>query len=95
MADTKEDAKKAFDLFINIGVGKEYLKATECFEKNRDLLLAFNDFPAEYCKHILIMSPIESTFATVVQRTYKSKGCLSRQTASTIVYQLILQAEKN
>jgi len=94
MAETKGDAEKAFDLFIATYKAK-YPKATECLEKDRDALLAFYDFPAEHWKHIRTTNPIESTFATVVNRTYKSKGCLSRISALTMVYQLILQAEKN
>ena len=36
----------------------------------------------------------ESTFATVRHRTTKTKGCLSRQTALTMTYQLMLSAKK-
>ena len=50
------------------------------------MLLAFYDFPAEHWKHIRTTNPIESTFATVRLRTTKTKACLSRMTAFTMVF---------
>ena len=40
------------------------------------------------------MNPIESTFATVRLRTTKTKGCLSRNTALAMVFELLLSAKK-
>ena len=57
-------------------------------------MLAFYDFPAEHWVHIRITNPIESTVATVRLRTDKTRGCLSRHTALTMVYQLCLSAQK-
>jgi putative transposase len=65
-----------------------------CLTKDRDVLLAFDDFPAEHWKHIRTTNPIESTFATVRLRTEKTKGCLSRQTALAMVLRLCQCAEK-
>ena len=62
--------------------------------KDRDVLLAFYDFPAEHWKHIRTTNPIESTFATVRLRTTKTKGCLSRMTALTMVFKLCQSASK-
>ena len=39
-------------------------------------------------------NPIESTFATVRLRTTKTKGCLSRMTALTMVFKLCQSASK-
>ncbi len=36
--------------------------------------LAFYDFPAEHWQHLRTSNPIESTFATVRLRTYRTKG---------------------
>ena len=72
MAETREDADKAFDLFIEIYQLK-YPKACECLEKDRDQLLAFYDFPAEHWIHIRTSNPIESTFASV-RGCYKLLG---------------------
>ena len=51
-------------------------------------------FPAEHWKHIRTTNPIESTFATVRLRTTKTKGCLSRMTALTMVFKLCHSASK-
>ena len=93
MAETKDDANKAFDLFLD-KYGMKYQQATNCLEKDRQVLLTFYDFPAEHWKHIRTTNPIESTFATVRHRTKRSKGCLSREIAFTMTFKLIKAAEK-
>ena len=92
-AEGKEDANKAFDLFLG-KYGVKYEQATRCLAKDRQELLAFYDFPAEHWKHIRTTNPIESTFATVRHRTKRSKGCLSRETGLIMVFKLIKTAEK-
>ena len=49
--------------------GTKYDKAVECLTKDRDVLLAFYDFPAEHWAHLRTSNPIESAFATVRHRT--------------------------
>jgi putative transposase len=93
MAETRQQADKAFDFFIE-AYGTKYDKAAACLMKDRDVLLTFYEFPAEHWKHIRTTNPIESTFATVRLRTEKTKGCLSRQTALTMVFRLCQCAEK-
>jgi transposase-like protein len=93
MAEGKEDANKAFDLFLD-KYSVKYQQAAACMEKDRQALLTFYDFPAEHWKHIRTTNPIESTFATVRHRTKRSKGCLSRETALIMVFKLIKTAEK-
>lgn len=93
MAETKEDAEKAFDLFIQTYQAK-YPKATECLEKDRDSLLAFYDFPAEHWVHLRTTNPIESTFATVRLRTAKVRGCFSSNTVVAMAFQLCISAQK-
>jgi putative transposase len=93
MAETKEDANKAFDLFLD-KYGTKYHQATHCLTKDRKELLTFYDFPADHWKHIRTTNPIESTFATVRHRTKRSKGCLARETAFIMVFKLIKTAEK-
>ncbi len=72
-----------------------YEKAVECLTKDRDVLLAFYDFPAEHWKHLRTSNPIESSFATVRHRTVRSKGCLSNRTALAMIYKLAEAAEKS
>jgi transposase-like protein len=93
MAETKAEAEKAFDAFVE-AYGSKYPKAVECLTKDREELLAFYDFPAEHWKHIRTTNPIESTFATVRLRTAKTRGCLSRKTALTMAFQLARCAQK-
>ena len=59
-----------------------------------ELQLAFYDFPAEHWVHIRTTNPVESTLATVRLRTHKTRGCLSRHTAMTMVFKLIQSAQK-
>lgn len=94
MAQTKAEAEKAFDAFVET-YGSKYPKAVECLAKDREELLTFYDFPAEHWKHIRTTNPIESTFATLRLRTAKTRGCLSRKTALTMAFQLARCAEKD
>lgn len=93
MAETKEDAVTAFDLFVET-YGVKYERAVKKLTKDRDVLLTFYDFPAEHWKHIRTTNPIESVFATVRNRTRKTKGCLNRKTAMSMVYKLMMSARK-
>ena len=93
MAETRQDAEKAFDFFLQ-AYGAKYDKPVTCLAKDRDVLLVFYDFPAEHWKHIRTTNPIESTFATVRLRTTKTKSCLSRMTALTMVFKLCQSASK-
>jgi len=94
MAETKKDALVAFDVFVD-AYGVKYEKAAECLTKDRDVLLAFYDFPAEHWKHLRTTNPIESTFATVRHRTIRSKNCLSNKTALAMVFKLVEAAQKS
>ena len=76
-AETKDDADKAFDLFIKIYEPK-YPKAVLCLQKDREELMAFFDYPAQHWHSIRTSNPIESAFATIRHRIRRSKGGLSR-----------------
>ena len=93
MAETRKDAESAFDFFLE-AYGPKYDKAAACLAKDRDVLLTFYDFPAEHWKHVRTTNPIESTFATVRLRTYRTKGCLSRKTAMAMVFKLCQCAQR-
>ena len=92
-AETKADAEKALKLFITTFEAK-YPKAAECLVKDRDVLLAFYDFPAEHWIHLRTTNPIESTFATVRLRHRRTKGSGSRTACLTRVVKLVRAAEK-
>jgi transposase-like protein len=94
MAETKQKANEAFDLFIATFEAK-YPKAVECLIKDREVLLTFYEFPAEHWVHLRTTNPIESTFATVRLRTARTKGCGSRTACLTMVFKLARCAEKH
>lgn len=94
MAETKKNALKAYDEFLALYEAK-YPQACECLSKDKDDLFTFYDFPAEHWKHLRTTNPIESTFATVRHRTNRTKGCGSRTATLTMVYKLVLEAEKH
>ena len=87
-AETKTDANQAFNRFIKTYQAK-YHEATECLVKDRDVLLAFYDFPAEHWVHIRSTNPIESTFATVRLRPDKTRGAVSNATILSWVFKLV------
>jgi transposase-like protein len=93
MAETREDARKAFDRTLNRFQAK-YPKAMDCLAKDREALLAFYDYPAEHWVHIRTTNPIESTFATVRLRTKRSRNCGSRETTLAMVFKLLQSAQK-
>jgi putative transposase len=94
MAETKAAAETAFDRFLTKYRAK-YPKATECLSKDREVLLAFYDFPAEHWKHLRTTNPIESTFATVRLRHRRTKGSGSRETCLAMVFKLVKHAQRH
>lgn len=93
-SDTKENAYKAFDLFINT-YGAKYPRATDCLLKDKEQLLTFYDFPAQHWQSLRTSNPIESTFGTIRHRTKRSKGCLSRNGMLHMMFKLGQCAEQN
>ena len=91
MADTREAANKAFDAFLETYKAK-YANACECLAKDRDVLLAFYDFPAEHWRHLRTTNPIESTFATIRLRHRRTKGNGSRIASLTMMFKLAASA---
>ena len=93
-AESRHDATKAFDLFIQTYDAK-YPKTKLLLEKDRDELLTFYDFPAQHWQRLRTTNPIESTFATIRHRTKRSKGCLTRDGMLHMMFKLAECAEKN
>src|SRR5439155_20657718 len=89
---TREEAVKAFERFIEV-YGIKWPRAAECLEKDRAELLAFYDFPAGHWGHLRPSNPIESTFATVRLRTYRTKGPGSREAGLAMAFKLARKAE--
>jgi transposase-like protein len=94
MAATRAEALTAFERFVATYAHK-YPKAAEKLTNDRDTLLAFYDFPAEHWAHLRTTNPIESTFATVRQRTTRTRNCVSRATFLGLAFKLVEEAEKS
>ena len=94
MAATKEEAVKALGKFAATYQAK-FPKAVECLLKDQEELLAFYDFPAEHWQHLRTSNPIESTFATVRLRTYKTKGAGSRTACMAMAFKLVESAQNH
>src|SRR6185503_9330753 len=92
MSSKRADAIKAFDRFVEVYAAK-WPRATACLEKDRGELLAFYDFPAQHWGHLRTSNPIESTFATVRLRTYRTKGPGSREAGLAMAFKLARKAE--
>jgi len=92
-APTRAAAEVAIGIFVE-KYGAKYAKAAECLTKDRDVLLAFFDFPAEHWDHLRTSNPIESVFATVRHRTVRTKGALSPKTARLMVFKLVIAASR-
>ena len=93
MAASREAAGQAFDTFLDKYQAK-YPRACECLAKDRDVLLAFYDFPAEHWKHLRTTNPIESTFATIRLRHRRTKGSGSRRASLAMMFKLAQAAQK-
>ena len=90
-AETKAVAEKAFALFIKTCEPK-YPKAAISLQKDREVLMAFYDFPAQHWQSMRTSNPIESTFGTI---RYRTKRCLSRDGMLHMIFKLGQCAEKN
>jgi putative transposase len=93
MAETRAEAIKAFDAFLAKYQAK-YEGACACLRKDREVLLAFYDFPAEHWKHLRTTNPIESTFATIRLRHRRTKGNGTRRTSLAMMFKLAQAAQK-
>jgi transposase-like protein len=83
------DAAKAFAA----GYGAKYPKAVAKITDDLDQLLALYDYPAEHWIHLRTTNPIESTFATVRNRSKITKGPGSRAAGIAMAYKLIEAAQ--
>ena len=83
------DAVKAFEA----AYGAKFPKAVAKITDDLDQLLAFYDYPAEHWVHLRTTNPIESTFATVRNRSKITKGPGSRAAGIAMAFKLIEAAQ--
>jgi transposase-like protein len=91
-AEDKRHALEAVTAFEN-DYGAKFPKAVAKITDDLDQLLAFYDFPAEHWVHLRTTNPIESTFATVRNRSKITKGPGSRAAGIAMAYKLIEAAQ--
>jgi len=83
------DAVKKFEATYGAKFPKAVAKITDDVEQ----LLAFYDYPAEHWVHLRTTNPIESTFATVRNRSKITKGPGSRAAGIAMAFKLIEAAQ--
>ncbi len=87
MAETRDQADRAFDGFL-ARYRDQHPKAAVKLIEDRKELMNFFDFPAEHWQSIRATNPIESTLATIRHRTRTTRGCLSRDTMLDMMFKL-------
>jgi putative transposase len=92
-ADTRKNAEKSYRQFISLYSAK-YPKAVDCLEKDYEHLFTFYSFPADHWQHIRSTNAIESTFATVRNRTDRTRGHGTMETTLLMVFKLLERASK-
>ena len=91
-AERKQPALKAAEAFA-AGDGAKWPKAAAKFTDDLDVLLAFDDFPAEHWMHPRTANPIEPTCATVGPRQRVTKGPGSRAAGIAMAFKRIESAQ--
>ncbi len=90
-AEDRHPAAKAIKTFAQL-YGAKFSKAAHKITDDEAELLAFYDFPAEHWIRLRTTNPIESTFATVRQRTKFTREAGSRTAALAMVFKLVESA---
>lgn len=93
-APDRASAREAMQSFTQ-EYENRYPKAVECLRKDKEMLLAFFDFPAEHWGHLRTTNPIESPFATVKGRLRQTKGSGSRAAGLAMAFKLALAAQEH
>ncbi|MFN2638220.1 MAG: IS256 family transposase [Gemmatimonadaceae bacterium] len=90
-----EDKRHALDAVsrFTAAYGAKFPKAVAKITDDLDELLAFYDYPAEHWIHLRTTNPIESTFATVRNRSKITKGPGSRAAGLAMAFKLIEAAQ--
>jgi transposase-like protein len=91
-AEDRGHAEVAIGQFREL-FGAKYPKAVAKIVDDREVLLAFYDFPAEHWIHLKTTNPIESTFSTVRLRTRVTKGPGSRAAGLAMAFKLLQAAQ--
>ena len=74
--------------------GTKWPKAVAKVTDDLDVLLEFDNYPAEHWVHLRTTNPLESTFATVRLRQRVTKGPGSRAAGVAMAFKLIESAQQ-
>jgi transposase-like protein len=91
-AEDRDHARRAAAAF-KLAYGAKFGKAVAKVTDDLDELLAFYDYPAEHWIHLRTTNPIESTFATVRNRSKITKGPGSKAAGIAMAFKLIEAAQ--
>jgi transposase-like protein len=91
-AEDRDHARRAAAAF-KLAYGAKFAKAVAKITDDLDELLAFYDYPAEHWIHLRTTNPIESTFATVRNRSKITKGPGSKAAGIAMAFKLIEAAQ--
>jgi len=81
-------------VFFSEEYSTRYPKAVQALVKDQERLLTFFEFPAEHWGHLRTTNPIQSPFATVKARTWKTKGAGSPKAGLAMAFKLLLACGK-
>lgn len=91
-AEDRDHARRAVAAF-KLAYGAKFPKAVAKIVEDMAQLLAFYDYPAEHWIHLRTTNPIESTFATVRNRSKITKGPGSKAAGIAMAFKLIEAAQ--
>lgn len=91
-AEDRDHARRAVAAF-KLAYGAKFPKAAAKITDDADELLRFYDYPAEHWIHLRTTNPIESTFATVRNRSKITKGPGSKAAGIAMAFKLIEAAQ--
>jgi hypothetical protein len=91
-AEDRDHARRAVAAFT-LAYGAKFGKAVTKITDDLDELLRFNDYPAEHWIHLRTANPIESTFATVRNRSKITEGRGSKAAGVAMAFELIEAAQ--
>ena len=92
-APSRAEAVKAREVFAR-RYRPWYPKAVDVLEDDWERMVAFYDFPEDHWKHLRTTNVVESPFAAVRLRTTAAKRFKRVESATALVWKLLLVAEK-
>ena len=92
-APSRAEAVKAREVFAR-RYRPWYPKAVDVLEDDWERMVAFYDFPEDHWKHLRTTNVVESPFAALRLRTTAAKRFKRVESATALIWKLLLVAEK-